>query len=160
TASSEYALETDICLIGRDLSCQVRVDERRTDISRKHATIKREGNTYVLYDHSLHGTFVNGQRINSLHQLSSGDVIGLANTREMLHFVDYNDFSGATVALTGREREILNLLAVGSQVKEIADTLVISQNTVNTHLKNLYEKLGVSNKVGAISQARKLRLIE
>jgi LuxR family maltose regulon positive regulatory protein len=64
------------------------------------------------------------------------------------------------VALTGREREILNLLAVGSRVKEIADRLVISQNTVNTHLKNLYEKLGVSSKVKAISQARKLRLIE
>lgn len=160
TTSSEAPLESDACLIGRDPTCQVRVDELRTDISRKHATIKREGPNYVLYDHSLHGTFINGQRINGLYRLTHDDIIGLANTREMLRFFDYNHSPSTAVVLTEREREILYLLAVGSRAKEIAEILVISQNTVNSHLKNLYEKLGASSKVEAISQARKLHLIE
>ena len=55
--------------------------------------------------------------------------------------------------LSGREREVLNHLADGSSSKEIGEHLVLSLNTVNFHLRNLYQKLGVrsrtqANKVG------------
>ncbi len=52
--------------------------------------------------------------------------------------------------VTAREREVLNLLASGAPTKEIAATLVVSENTVNYHLRNLYQKLGVKNRTQAI----------
>jgi DNA-binding CsgD family transcriptional regulator len=159
TASSEYSLGHEGCQLGRDPLCEVRVAEARIDVSRRHATIKLEGGAYVLYDHSLHGTYVNGQRITGVCRLDSGDIIGLANTREMLHFIDYGQFSQAHITLTEREQQILRLLVTGCRIKEIAETLVISQNTVNSHLKNIYNKLGANSRGEAIRQANKLRLI-
>jgi NarL family two-component system response regulator LiaR len=52
--------------------------------------------------------------------------------------------------VTARECEVLNLLASGAPTKEIAATLVVSDNTVNYHLRNLYQKLGVKNRTQAI----------
>ncbi|UNC91372.1 LuxR family transcriptional regulator [Candidatus Contubernalis alkaliaceticus] len=48
--------------------------------------------------------------------------------------------------LTPREREILTLLFKGETNKVLAEQLFISENTLKTHLKNIYKKLGVSNK--------------
>ena len=46
--------------------------------------------------------------------------------------------------LTAREREILGLLCAGFSKSEISDKLFISPNTVSTHIKNSYRKLGIS----------------
>jgi DNA-binding CsgD family transcriptional regulator/tetratricopeptide (TPR) repeat protein len=48
--------------------------------------------------------------------------------------------------LTGREREIAGLLVAGHQTRAIAETLVISERTVETHIAAIYRKLGVSNR--------------
>jgi DNA-binding CsgD family transcriptional regulator len=159
TTSSEYRLETDVCVIGRDQGCQVRVQAHRTDISRRHATIKHEADIYTLYDHSLHGTLVNGRKLIGLCRLDTDDVIGLSNSNEMLRFVDYDHPIQQAIVLTEREQEILPLLAAGRSIKEIADMLIISQNTVSSHLKNLYAKLDVSSRAEAVSQAQKRRLL-
>lgn len=53
--------------------------------------------------------------------------------------------------LTKREHEVLLSIVDGATNKEIAGTLTISPNTVKFHLKNLYEKLNVSNRAQAIS---------
>ena len=53
--------------------------------------------------------------------------------------------------LTKRERIILQFLANGSSNKELAESMIISINTVKFHLSNLYEKLGVKNRSQAIS---------
>jgi DNA-binding CsgD family transcriptional regulator len=158
-ASSEYRLSQEACLIGRDSACQIRVHERRTDISRKHATVKHANAVYILYDHSLHGTYINGQRVVAPHQLASGDVIGLAHTHEMLHFIDRIQPSTPAITLTEREQQILRRIAAGRRVKEIATELMISPNTVNSHLKKLYGKLEVRNRAEAIMQANRLRLL-
>jgi len=52
--------------------------------------------------------------------------------------------------LTQREREVLGLLANGLLYKEIADKLIVSQNTIKNHLHNIYEKLHVNNRSEAI----------
>ena len=54
--------------------------------------------------------------------------------------------------LSDRENEILNLVATGLQLKEAADKLYISQLTVKCHLRNIYSKLHVTNKVAAINR--------
>ena len=55
--------------------------------------------------------------------------------------------------LSGREREVLDLLASGLGVAAIARTLFISESTIKTHISKLYEKLGASNRAQAIMRA-------
>lgn len=59
--------------------------------------------------------------------------------------------------LTDREWEVLDLLAAGAGTEEIARTLVLSTETVRSHLKNLYRKLGVTSRGEAAQEARRLR---
>ena len=54
--------------------------------------------------------------------------------------------------LTSRENEVLNLVAEGLLIKEISDQLSLSNYTVKSHLKNIYTKLHVRNKVEAINR--------
>ncbi|MEU0790519.1 HD domain-containing phosphohydrolase [Amycolatopsis sp. NPDC005961] len=51
--------------------------------------------------------------------------------------------------LTGREVEVLRLLAGGGSNREIARTLSISEKTVRNHVEHIYAKAGVSNRTGA-----------
>ena len=55
--------------------------------------------------------------------------------------------------LTHREKEILNKLRVGASNTEIARLLFISENTVKTHLYNLFRKISVKNRTQAASWA-------
>jgi ATP/maltotriose-dependent transcriptional regulator MalT len=63
------------------------------------------------------------------------------------------------IALTNKEKEVLNLLVAGFDRKEICENLAITLNTLKTHQKKLYEKLGVSSRDKAIDAAQKLGLI-
>jgi ATP/maltotriose-dependent transcriptional regulator MalT len=61
--------------------------------------------------------------------------------------------------LTRREVEILKHLATGVPISAISKKLHISQNTMKTHLRNLYRKLDVDGRHSAVDQAKKLLLI-
>lgn len=65
----------------------------------------------------------------------------------------------ATLGISGREADVLALLAAGHSNQEIADRLFISLNTVKTHLNRVYQKLDVSRRVQAVEKARSLRLV-
>jgi len=60
--------------------------------------------------------------------------------------------------LSGRELEVLTLLAGGNSNKEIARRLDVSPNTVKTHVARLYEKLGARNRAEAVMAALRLGL--
>ena len=62
-------------------------------------------------------------------------------------------------ALTDRELEVLRLYAAGLNRAEIAQQLFISKNGIKWHLKNIYSKLGVNRRAGAINKARQLGLL-
>jgi len=55
--------------------------------------------------------------------------------------------------LTAREVEVLRLVAQGLTDPQVADQLVISPHTVNSHLKAIYGKIGVSSRNGATRYA-------
>lgn len=59
-------------------------------------------------------------------------------------------------ALTRREADILRHLATGLPLKEIAGNLNISKNTMKTHLRNLYRKLGAADRTDAVEKGKKL----
>lgn len=60
--------------------------------------------------------------------------------------------------LSGREKEILELMVQGLIKKEIADRLGVSYHTVNNHLRSIYEKLHVHTRGGAVAKALNERL--
>ena len=67
---------------------------------------------------------------------------------------------GATLdVLTAREREVVRLVARGLSNEEIAEQLVISPRTVNTHLTSIYNKLGVSSRLAATRYALEHRVV-
>jgi LuxR family maltose regulon positive regulatory protein len=61
--------------------------------------------------------------------------------------------------ITGRELEVLRLLAVGASNKQIAEELVLVTGTVKAHLLNIYRKLDVHNRTQAVARARELKLL-
>jgi LuxR family maltose regulon positive regulatory protein len=63
-----------------------------------------------------------------------------------------------TAPLTGREEEVLGLLALMYSTEEIAGELFISTNTVKTHLKGIFGKLCVNRRVDAVRRGRQLGL--
>ncbi len=62
--------------------------------------------------------------------------------------------------LSGRENDVLAQLVAGYSNREIANRLFVSENTVKTHLNNIYSKLGVNRRSQAIAKARELKLVE
>ncbi len=94
-----------------------------------HLRLVREGETVV--DHALAGRVA-----LSAARLSAGEF-----------------WSGAHLGLTQRESEVLELLVAGHSNKGVASKLVVSEDTVKTHIRGLYRKLGVSDRSGAIAVA-------
>jgi DNA-binding NarL/FixJ family response regulator len=66
---------------------------------------------------------------------------------------------GQAASLSQREGEVLTHLAHGATTSEIAAALVISENTVKTHIKRILEKLDASNRAEAVARATALGLL-
>lgn len=73
----------------------------------------------------------------------------IANPRERL--MSRCDALTAEYGLTARETEIMTLIAQGKTRREIENELFLSENTVKTHARHLYAKLGVSSKADVIA---------
>lgn len=61
--------------------------------------------------------------------------------------------------LTDRELDVLRLIAAGLSRQEIASKLFVSVNTIKTHARNIYQKLGINSQMQAVSKARNLGLL-
>jgi LuxR family maltose regulon positive regulatory protein len=66
---------------------------------------------------------------------------------------------GLIEPLSERELEVIRLLGTDLDGPDIARQLVVSLNTVRTHTKNIYAKLGVSNRRAAVRRAQELDLM-
>ncbi len=62
-------------------------------------------------------------------------------------------------SITPREHQVLGLIAAGLTNREIATRLSLTESTVKTHLKNIYRKLNVNSRTGAVAQAHTLGLV-
>lgn len=73
--------------------------------------------------------------------------------------IEIGNFSCDAVVISKRECEIIVLIAEGYTNAQIADKLFLSSHTVNTHRKNIMNKLGVKNTAGIVMYAVKSNLI-
>lgn len=62
-------------------------------------------------------------------------------------------------SLSGRELEVLHLIAIGMANREIATLLIISPGTVKAHTASIYRKLDVANRTEAVARARQLGIL-
>ena len=67
--------------------------------------------------------------------------------------------SGAVSALTGREVEVLRLVALGRDTARISQELGISQHTVRNHIRNLRHKLNATTKLDAVVEGIRLGIL-
>ncbi len=68
--------------------------------------------------------------------------------------------SPAPPKLSGREAEVLSLLADGLGTGEIAGSLYMSESTAKTHITHIYQKLGAANRAQALVTAMRLGLLD
>ncbi len=90
----------------------------------------------------------------AIRSIASGEAIfGPAIARRLIGY-----FSSASTEafpeLTAREREVLELIAQGRNNQAIAEQLVLSLKTVRNHVSNVFNKLQVTDRAGAIVKAR------
>jgi LuxR family maltose regulon positive regulatory protein len=67
--------------------------------------------------------------------------------------------SGPVTTISGRELDVLRLMAAGFKYEEIAQKLFVSLNTVRSHVKAIYGKLNVNNRTRAIEIARQMGIL-
>ncbi len=80
-------------------------------------------------------------------------------TRSVMRAVSPTPDPGGWSGLSQREQEVLRFLAQGLTTAAIAEQLVISKNTVKTHVRHILEKLDASNRTEAVRKAIQLGVI-
>ena len=97
--------------------------------------------------------------LKSAHTVDIASVLRQASSGAVFHAPSYLPAPSASLAepalpaLTDRERSILSAVASGKTTSAISGDLWISEHTIKFHLTNIYRKLGVANRAGAVRYA-------
>jgi len=91
---------------------------------------------------------------------ASGVAKGISVTDGGLVTDEVSGAEAARLGLSGREMEVLQLMAEGLSNQEIADRLFVSLNTVKTHCSRIFEKMDVRRRTQAIEKAKRLSIIQ
>jgi NarL family two-component system response regulator LiaR len=91
------------------------------------------------------------QVIDGIKTAASGDQVVLTQRTQHAHIDEALRWPGREIGLTERESELLSLLSTGMTNHELGSHLFVSENTIKTHLRRLYAKLGVRNRAQAAS---------
>ena len=80
-------------------------------------------------------------------------------TQVLKMFSEHHKVSGEDYNLSDREKQVLSLLVNGYSYKMIASEMIISIDTVRSHIKKIYEKLHVNSKSEAVAKAFKDKIV-
>jgi pSer/pThr/pTyr-binding forkhead associated (FHA) protein len=147
--------------IGRQPSAEIALSWD-TEVSRAHAMLERVGEEWTLVDDGLsrNGSYVNGQRVRSRQRLSDGDTITVGRTQIVFAAAGQELVPTETTResappdLSAAQRRVLAALckpfledayAAPPSNREIAEQLVVSVETVKSHLHALFELFGVED---------------
>ena len=96
--------------------------------------------------------------VTSLEMVHAGETVvdttlagRVASSAARLHSGEF--WPGARLGLSQRESEVLSLIVAGLSNRAIAGRLVIGEETVKSHSRSIYRKLGVSDRAGAVAAA-------
>jgi len=122
------------------------------------AGIKAGAKGYLLKDVSLE------ELVEAVKTVADGgSMVKPAVTQRLLKGLQnlQNDFSSLDPPdpLTGRETEILRLMAGGYSNKEIANSLRVAEGTVKNHVSNILSKMGVRDRTRAVLKAFEMKLL-
>lgn len=122
------------------------------------AGIKAGAKGYLLKDVSLE------ELVSALKTVAAGgSMVKPAVSQRLLKGLQnmHTDFSSLDRPdpLTGRETEILRLMAGGYSNKEIANSLGVAEGTVKNHVSNILSKMGVRDRTRAVLKAFELKLL-
>ncbi|MBS1644447.1 MAG: response regulator transcription factor [Bacteroidetes bacterium] len=96
-----------------------------------------------------------GQLVHALRDvIAGGSPMSSQIARRVVTAFSDLPYEEPTACLSQREHEILTWLAKGFSYQEIADKVFLSVETVRTHIRNMYKKLQVRNKMEALKKAR------
>jgi DNA-binding NarL/FixJ family response regulator len=101
--------------------------------------------------------------IDAIRMIYAGEgVFNLEIVNSMMSLLSNrtDEYKDKLCDLSSRELEVLKCVARGMSNREVADKLYISSHTVGIHLVNIYKKLGVRSRTGAIAYALATGLIE
>jgi DNA-binding NarL/FixJ family response regulator len=88
--------------------------------------------------------------------LSGGSPMSSVIARKVVQSFNRNTQLAKTeFNLSKRENELLDMLAQGKRIKEIADDLFIAVSTVRKHIRNIYEKLQVQSRTEALNKTNR-----
>ncbi len=163
-------LDRDVATLGRREDNAYVVPDPR--VSRVHAEIRRESAGVIVTDlGSSAGTKVNGAAIDGPKVVHHGDKISFgpvtASFEDPAAAQDAEDatmvFEIPTVDtgphLSPRQQEVLELMAKGMTNSEIGGQLGVTERTIKAYAQELYDKLGVRNRAGAVAEAAKLGIL-
>ena len=111
-----------------------------------------------LGDHAGAGTLL-GEARQVLTSLPDGADAQLARLAQLERPLAYRPVTTPGEPITEREREVLRLLQGTLSLRDIGRELYLSPNTIKTHTRALYRKLGVSDRQDAVAKARQLGLV-
>jgi len=100
-----------------------------------------------------------GEARQVLTALPDGAEAQLARLGELERRLAHRPLAAPGAPITDREREVLRLLQGTLSLREIGRELYLSPNTIKTHTRALYRKLGVSDRQDAVTRARELGLM-
>jgi pSer/pThr/pTyr-binding forkhead associated (FHA) protein len=163
-------LDRDVATLGRREDNAYVVPDPR--VSRVHAEIRKEASAVIVTDlGSSAGTKVNGEDIDGPKVIRHGDRISFGPVA-----ATFEDPAAASQAedatmvfevpkvetgphLSPRQQQVLELMAEGMTNSEIGEQLGVTERTVKAYAQELYDKLGVRNRAGAVAQGGRLDLI-
>jgi DNA-binding CsgD family transcriptional regulator len=163
-------LDKDVATLGRrDDNGYVLADPR---VSRLHAEFRKEGSSVIVSDlGSSSGTEVNGQPTTGPTVLHHGDKISFGPLTAVFEdpaaAAEVEDptmiFAVPEVDtgphLSPRQQQVLELMAEGMTNAQIGAELGITERTIKAYAQELYDKLGVRNRAGAVAEGARLSLI-
>ncbi len=166
-AGTMVRLDQDLATLGRRTDNAYVVAE--PGVSRVHAEFRKEAGAVIVTDlGSAGGTKLNGTTITGPSVLAHGDTITFgavtatfedpatsAEGEDQTQVMDVPEVATGP-HLSPRQQQVLERMAQGMTNSEIGTDLGVTERTIKAYAQELYDKLGVRNRAGAVSQGVKL----
>ena len=124
------------------------------DSERIFQSLQAGGNGYLLKNSSPE------EILHAMAEVyNGGSALSPAVKRKVIQVFQNNEPVKNEFHLTQKEKELLQLLVQGMSYKMIADAMLISFETVKSHIKNIYRKLHVSSNAEAVAKALKNKIV-